>query len=102
MPEEADRPAQIPRIHSPVRDESALGPSENLDREPDAIPHSVIALVAFTTVVVAAVLLVYLSGHAPRHPGAVLFLAFALPTLAALAILIARRWQGLHGSHATR
>ena len=102
MPHETDPPPQIPRIHAPVRDESALGPTESLDRDPDGIPHSVIALVAFATVVVAAVLLVYLSGHAPRHPGAVLFLAFALPTLAALIILLVRRWQGLHGPHAAR
>lgn len=39
--------------HNPVRDDSKLAPTEDLDRMPDGAPHSVIGMVAFFSVVFA-------------------------------------------------
>jgi Flp pilus assembly protein TadB len=51
----------------PVRDESHLGPSEDLDREPDGIPHDVVGLSALFSVLFAAVVLgMWLSGTTGR------------------------------------
>ena len=40
-------------VHSPVRDDEALGPTEDLDREPDGMPHQVIGLTALFSVMLA-------------------------------------------------
>lgn len=50
---------------SPVRDDTALSPAEDLDREPDGIPHSVIAGTAGMLFVIAALLFGLLTGHVP-------------------------------------
>ena len=84
---------QTPRVNSPVRDDAALGPTESLDRNPDGIPHAVIAATAFGALVLAALILVFLSGHVPRHPGAVLLAMLAVPVLIVLATVIRRRWR---------
>jgi len=39
--------------HSPVRDDSKLSPTEDLDREPDGVPHGVVGLTALFSVMLA-------------------------------------------------
>ena len=68
-------------IHSPVRDDSALGPTEDLDRDPDGVPHVVIAAVLVGTFAVAGLVLLALSGHVGRYLGATLGAIVAFPIL---------------------
>lgn len=42
--------------HNPVRDDSLLAPNEDLDREPDGMPHSVIGMTAGFAVMFAALI----------------------------------------------
>ncbi len=86
---------------APVRDDSALAPGEDLDREPDGIPHTVMAGVVVLTFVIAATLLLLLSGHVPRHPGALLVVAIGIPGLVTTLAWIARHWR-TDGTHASR
>jgi hypothetical protein len=39
-----------------VRDDTALGPDEDLDREPDGVPHDVVGYTALCTTLVAMLL----------------------------------------------
>ena len=39
--------------HNPVRDDSKLAPTEDLDREPDGVPHKVVGLTALFSVMIA-------------------------------------------------
>ena len=53
--------------NSPIRDENHLGPNEDLDREPDGVPHDVVGLAALFSVLFAAVVLgMWLSGATGR------------------------------------
>jgi Flp pilus assembly protein TadB len=53
--------------NSPVRDDRRLGPTEDLDREPDGVPHDVVGLAALFSVLFAAVVLgMWLSGSTGR------------------------------------
>jgi hypothetical protein len=53
--------------NAPVRDENSLGPTEDLDREPDGVPHDVVGLSALFSVLFAAVVLgMWLSGSTGR------------------------------------
>ncbi len=53
--------------NAPVRDERSLGPTEDLDREPDGVPHDVVGLAALFSVLFAAVVLgMWLSGSTGR------------------------------------
>jgi len=38
---------------SPVRDDAALGPTEDLDRQPDGVPHAAVALTAILAIGIA-------------------------------------------------
>ena len=70
-------------LTSPVRDDSALGPTEDLDRDLDGVSHVVIAAILLGTFVVAALVLLALSGHIGRHPGATLAVIAGFPILLA-------------------
>ncbi len=87
--------------NSPVRDDDALAPGEDLDREPDGIPHSVMAGIFAMTFVIAAILLLVLSGHVPRHPGALLVTIGGVPALIATLRVIVKNWRVV-GAHASR
>jgi hypothetical protein len=51
----------------PVRDDDSLGPTEDLEREPDGVPHDVVGLSALFSVLFAAVVLgMWLSGTTGR------------------------------------
>ena len=39
--------------HNPVRDDSKLAPTEDLDRQPDGVPHRVVGLTALFAVMLA-------------------------------------------------
>lgn len=57
------RPAEeYEHPQSPVRDDSALGSNEDLDREPDGVPHLAIALTALLAIAVALAMLAAITG----------------------------------------
>ena len=68
--------------HNPVRDESKLAPTEDLDREPDGVPHSVVGLTALFSVMLAMlVAFMFLSGHVVGRVAAIALAVIAIPTL---------------------
>jgi hypothetical protein len=63
----ARRAGMSAQQQSPIRDEDSLGPSEDLEREPDGVPHDVVGLSALFSVLFAAVVLgMWLSGTTGR------------------------------------
>jgi hypothetical protein len=53
--------------------------------------HVSIAALALGTVVVAGLVLVYVSRHVHQHPGAVLLVVLGFPVLILLAIILGKR-----------
>jgi hypothetical protein len=71
---------RVPR--APVRDDSALGPTEDLDRDLDGVPHDVVGFTAFFSVLLAMVLgFMFLSGNTAARVAAVVIAAAAVPLL---------------------
>jgi hypothetical protein len=69
--------------HNPVRDDSKLAPDEDLDREPDGVPHAVVGLTALFSVILAMLVAFrFISGKTGRIAGVALA-AIAIPTLVA-------------------
>jgi hypothetical protein len=67
--------------HNPVRDDSKTSPNEDLDREPDGVPHSVVGMTAGLAVVLAMLCsFMFLAGGATRI-AAVVLLVIAVPVL---------------------
>src|ERR1051325_5808691 len=78
------RPDAKPEPHNPVRDDSKLAPTEDLDREPDGVPHRVVGMTALFSVVLAMlVAFMFLTGHRVGRIAAVALVAIAIPTLVA-------------------
>src|ERR1043165_5929013 len=70
--------------HNPVRDDSKLAPTEDLDREPDGVPHSVVGLTALFSVILAMlVAFMFLSGGLAGRIAAIALAVIAIPTLVA-------------------
>jgi hypothetical protein len=70
--------------HSPVRDDSKLTSSEDIDREPDGVPHSVVGLTALFSVILAMlVAFMFLSGSLVGRIAAISLALIAIPTLVA-------------------
>jgi hypothetical protein len=68
--------------HNPVRDDSKLAPTEDLDREPDGVPHPVVGLTALFSVMLAMLLaFMFLAGGTPTRIAAVLLALIAIPVL---------------------
>lgn len=68
--------------HNPVRDHARQTAHEDVDREPDGVPHSVVGLTALFSVVLALlVAAMFISGHVAGQVGAVALAALAIPTL---------------------
>ncbi|MBS1119535.1 MAG: hypothetical protein H6Q90_1763 [Deltaproteobacteria bacterium] len=68
--------------YNPVRDDSKLSPTEDLDREPDGVPHSVVGLTALFSVLLAMlVAFLFLSGGGVTRVAAVLLALIAIPVL---------------------
>jgi hypothetical protein len=86
--------------HSPVRDRSKLAPGEDVDREPDGVPHSVVGFTALFSVMLAMlVAAMFLSGHIIGQIAAVALTVIAIPTLVtSLRRKAARERDRLHPS----
>lgn len=70
--------------HSPVRDDAKLAPTEDLDREPDGVPHKVVGLTALFSVMLAMlVAFMFLTGSDVGRIAAVALAVIAIPTLVA-------------------
>lgn len=68
--------------HNPVRDPSKLAPTEDLDREPDGVPHDVVGLTALFSVMLAIlVVAMFLSGHIVGQIAAVALIVVAIPIM---------------------
>ncbi len=82
---ETSRPEVIRRYefpHNPVRDPDAVGPTEDLDREPDGAPHGVIGLTALFSVLLAMLVAVLFITRKPVDmAAAILLVIFAVPVL---------------------
>jgi uncharacterized membrane protein YphA (DoxX/SURF4 family) len=67
--------------HNPVRDDSKTSANEDLDREPDGVPHSVVGMTALFSVVLALlVAFMFLAGGAVRV-AAVALVIIAVPVI---------------------
>ncbi len=68
--------------YNPVRDDHRLAPTEDLDREPDGVPHAVVGLTALFSVMLALlVAFMFLSGSTTARIAAVLLVVIAIPTI---------------------
>lgn len=68
--------------HNPVRDDSKLAPEEDLDREPDGVPHRVVGLTALFSVMLALLLaFMFISGGTVTRVAAVVIAVMAIPVL---------------------
>ena len=68
--------------HNPVRDDRKLAPTEDLDRQPDGVPHRVVGLTALFSVLLAMLIAVmFLSGSNTGRVAAVLLAIVAVPML---------------------
>lgn len=66
--------------HNPVRDDSKLAPTEDLDRMPDGAPHRVIGMTAFFAVMFAMlVAFMLLVGSTWTRVGAVVLAIITVP-----------------------
>ena len=79
QPEEPRR-YEVP--HNPVRDPDAIGPTEDIDREPDGAPHSVIGLTALFSVLLAMLVGgLFMTRKPVDMVAAVLLVIIAVPVL---------------------
>lgn len=85
---------------SPVRVDEHLGLTEDLDREPDGVPHKVVGLTALFSVMLAMlVAFMFLTGHAIGRVAAVVLALIAIPVLVGtLRKKAARERDHLHPS----
>lgn len=68
--------------HNPVRDDRKLAPTEDLDREPDGVPHNVVGLTALFSVLLALlVAFMFLTGSTVGKVAAVVLALVAIPLL---------------------
>lgn len=69
-------------VHSPVRDDAALGPTEDLDRRPDGVPHAVVGLTALFSVMLAMLIaFMFLAGGMISRIAAVVLAFLAVPVI---------------------
>jgi hypothetical protein len=70
--------------HNPVRDETKLAPTEDIEREPDGVPHNVVGLTALFSVILAMlVAFMFLTGSLVGRIAAIALAMIAIPTLVA-------------------
>lgn len=68
--------------HNPVRDDRKLSATEDLDRDPDGVPHSVVGLTALFSVMLAMlVAFMFLAGSGAVKVAAVVLALVAIPVL---------------------
>lgn len=85
---------------APVRDDSALGPNEDLDRDLDGVPHDVVGLTALFSVFLAMlVAFMVLAGGTVGRVAAAVLAVVAVPVLVmSLRRRANRRRDHLHPS----
>ncbi len=75
-------PEDYEHVNSPVRDDAALGTTEDLDRMPDGIPHSVVGMTALFSVMLAMlVAFMFLAGGTFLRIAALVIAVLAIPVL---------------------
>jgi hypothetical protein len=68
--------------HNPVRDDRKLAPTEDLDREPDGVPHTVVGLTALFSVMLAMLVgFMFVIGGPLVKAAAVLLALMTIPVL---------------------
>ena len=68
--------------HNPVRDDRKLAPTEDLDREPDGVPHSVVGMTAGFSVMLALLLAaMFIAGGTVVRVAAVVLALVAIPVV---------------------
>ena len=68
--------------HNPVRDDRKLAPTEDLDREPDGVPHSVVGLTAaFSVMLALLVAFMFIAGGGMVKVAAIALTLIAIPVL---------------------
>ena len=68
--------------HNPVRDDRKLGLTEDLDRQPDGVPHQVVGLTALFSVLLAMlVAFMFFAGSTTTRVAAVLLAVVAIPVV---------------------
>ncbi|HVK88725.1 MAG TPA: hypothetical protein VM513_31615 [Kofleriaceae bacterium] len=68
--------------HNPVRDDTKLAPTEDLDREPDGVPHRVVGLTALFAVMFAMLIgFMFLMGSTVTKIAAIIIAVMAIPVL---------------------
>ena len=85
---------EVPK--APVRDDSALAADEDLDREPDGVPHDVVGFTAFFSVLLAMLVgFMYLTHNTAAQVAAVLLALIAIPVL----VSTMRKRADVHRDH---
>ena len=75
-------PPEDIEVHAPVRDDTHIGATEDLDREPDGVPHAVVGLTAFFSVMFALLVLCMFFIHSTVGKlGSVVLLCCAVPLM---------------------
>lgn len=68
--------------YNPVRDDRKLAPTEDLDRQPDGVPHNVVGLTALFSVMLAMLVgAMWLTGSVASRVAAIVLILIAIPTL---------------------
>jgi hypothetical protein len=68
--------------YNPVRDDRKLAPTEDLDRQPDGVPHAVVGLTAaFSVMLALLVAFMFLAGDGVVRVAAVILALIAIPVL---------------------
>ena len=71
-----------PRDAAPIRNERHLVPTEDVDRDPDGVPHEVVGLSALFSFLLAALVLgMWLTGSTMGRVSAIALLVFGVPML---------------------
>lgn len=78
----AIHPSNVHGIPAPIRDDRALGPTEDLDRQPDGVPHDVIGLTFLFSIVLALLCGgIFMSGGVVGHIAGPLIALIAIPVI---------------------
>src|ERR1700753_2626312 len=76
------RPHETNPPQYPVRSDAKLSPTEDLDREPDGVPHGVVGLTALFSVMLALlVAIMYVTGGTVGQVAAIALIVLAVPVL---------------------
>jgi hypothetical protein len=75
-------PPRHVEAHNPVRDDSKLAPDEDLDREPDGVPHRIVGLTALFSVMLAMLVgFMFVMGGTVTKVAAVVIALMAIPVI---------------------